>query len=725
MGLRDRVMNTAGVLTNIFRSQRARRAGAVLFFFVVLTFLMSVELFPRSVNLTAGQPSPSTIKAPQTVTFEDTVKTNEARRQAAAEVPRHYDFDPQVVPAVIEDVHVVLDALIDTVSYEEMERAERMQRIRQNVPFTLPNEVVGALADGTRDSLEVVKRDLTTMIERAMQRGEEREHGVTSENLAEVKRQLHEDIRNAGWSNAYEMLARGLVDEYVRPNGFYNAQLTEQLQKAAMDQVAPVQITVKKEEKIIGEGEIVTAEHLAKLQAVGLLQPPLPFKSVIGVALMVLLLCGVVLFYIYRQHREVYRSSFHYLYLIGIIVVTVFLLGKIIVAVQVTQWPEFGDLMGYGVPVAMAGMLIAILIDSRLAVVVVAVMAALLGIMTGNDFRFALVGLIGGVAGVYSVSKLSQRTDLVRAGLFVAAVNIVAILAVGLITNLSLGLLLTSSLVLGTVNGLLSSVLANGALPFLESTFRITSAVKLLELANPSQPLLRQLLLEAPGTYHHSIIVGNLAEAAAEAVNGDAVTVRVGAYYHDIGKVRRPYFFIENQMSGENPHDKISPGLSTLILTSHVKDGVEMAREHKLPAKIIDIIEQHHGTSIINYFYHKALEEDDKDVVKAEDFRYEGPKPQTREAAIVMLADAVEAACRSLSEPTPGKIEGLVRKIVKAKLDDGQLEECDLNFKDLNRISQAFVRVLTGIFHHRIEYPDAKDIERRKARNGRGGKRSR
>lgn len=722
MGLRHRLSNFAGVLTGLFRSQRARRAGAVLFFFVVLTFLMSVEFYPQRVSLSAGQPAPSTIKSPVAVTFEDTVKTNEARRQAAAEVPRYYDFDPQVVPAVAEDVGQVLEELTGIVTAEGTEAAERRQQVRQALPFSLNTETVNTLAAGTRASLDVVKRDLITIIKQGMQRGEGRENGVTSENLDEVKQELYDGIRAAGWSNAYEQLARGLVDEYVRPNAFYNADLTEQLQNAAMDQVVPMQISVKKEEKIIGEGEIVTAEHMAKLEAVGLLQPPLPFKNVFGVSLMVLLLGGMVLFYVYRQHREIYRSSFHYLYLIGIIVVTVLLLGKMIVAVHVTQWPEFGAQMGYAVPVAMAGMLIAILLDSRLAVVVVAAMAAFLGLMTGGNFEFALVGLIGGIAGVYSVSKLSQRTDLVRAGLFVTAANVVAIMAVGLIMNLSPALVLTSSLVLGLVNGLLSSVLANGALPFLESTFRITSTVKLLELANPAQPLLRQLLLEAPGTYHHSIIVGNLAEAGADAVGADAVTVRVGALYHDIGKIRRPYFFIENQLGGENPHDKIAPALSTLILTAHVKDGVELAREHKLPEKIIDIIEQHHGTSLINYFYSRALEEDDKDVVKERDFRYEGPKPQTREAAIVMLADTVEAACRAMTDPTPGRIEGLVRKMVKAKLDDGQLDECDLNFRDLNRMSTAFVRVLTGIFHHRIEYPDAKDIERRKARNVRGRK---
>ncbi|RJX17287.1 MAG: HDIG domain-containing protein [Desulforudis sp.] len=717
MGLRDLIHKSGVGLSTAFRRERVRRAAAVLCFFVFLTFLLSVELFPHNVKLSVGQPSPRTIKAPHTVTFEDKAKTEEARRQEAAKVQRQYDFDPKVTVAVQDDVAEVINTLRAIQADETLERAEKVEQTKQNLPFVLPADVVGSLADGSPANLEILGRELGAMIERIMQR----EGGVKAENLADAKKQLYDDVRDAGFTRPHELLGRGLVNEFLRPNSFYNAILTEQLQRAAMDQVPPVQVTVKKEEKVIGEGEIVTAEHLAKLQALGLLQQPLPFKSVIGVALMILLLLGGILFYIYRQHREIYRN-FNYLYLIGIILITVFLLGKIIIAVNVSQWPEFGTLMGYGVPLAAAGMLMAILIDSRLAIVVMAVMAILLGIMTGNDLRFALVGLVGGIAGVFSVSKLSQRTDLVRAGLFVAVANMVAIFAVGLITNVSWGLLLTSSLVLGVGNGLLSSILANGALPFLESTFRITSTVKLLELSNPSQPLLRQLLLEAPGTYHHSIIVGNLAEAAADAVGGDSVAVRVGAYYHDVGKIRRPYFFIENQMSAENPHDKIAPGLSTLILTSHVKDGVEMAREHKLPGKIVDIIEQHHGTSIINYFYHKALEQDEKNVVKADDFRYEGPKPQTREAAIVMLADAVEAGVRSLSNPTEGKIEGLVRKIVKDKLDDGQLEECDLNFQDLNRISSAFVRILTGIFHRRIEYPDAKDVERRKARNERGSK---
>jgi putative nucleotidyltransferase with HDIG domain len=281
----------------------------------------------------------------------------------------------------------------------------------------------------------------------------------------------------------------------------------------------------------------------------------------------------------------------------------------------------------------------------------------------------------------------------------VAAANAAVILGVGLLTQAPWPLVIISSLGLGAANGLLSSILTNGSLPFLEHAFGINSAVRLLELSNPGHPLLKRLLLEAPGTYHHSLLVANLAEAAAQAVGADALLARVGSYYHDIGKVRRPYFFVENQMGGENPHDKITPALSTLILTSHVKDGVEMAREFKLPEPVVAIIEQHHGTGLITFFYHKALESDAKDTVREEDFRYDGPVPRSREAAIVMLADAVEAAVRALSDPTPGKIEGLVRKLIKDKLSDGQLDESDLNFKDLDRIAGAFVRVLAGIFH--------------------------
>ena len=267
--------------------------------------------------------------------------------------------------------------------------------------------------------------------------------------------------------------------------------------------------------------------------------------------------------------------------------------------------------------------------------------------------------------------------------------------------------LLTDSLA-GIINGFLGVILAIGLLPFIESAFGITTPIRLLELANPNHPLLKRLLLEAPGTYHHSILVGNLAETAADAVGADALLSRVASYYHDVGKIKRPEFFIENQLLISNPHDKMSPNLSALVITSHIKEGLELARQFKLPPAIRDIIEQHHGTTLVSYFYNQAVAEAE-DAVSEDNFRYEGPLPQTKEAALVMLADVVEAAVRSVADPTPGKIGGLIRKVIKERLDEGQLDQSDLTLKDLDQTAAVFAKVLTGVYHQRVPYPD-KDI---------------
>jgi putative nucleotidyltransferase with HDIG domain len=301
---------------------------------------------------------------------------------------------------------------------------------------------------------------------------------------------------------------------------------------------------------------------------------------------------------------------------------------------------------------------------------------------------------------------MHQRNDLLTAGLLVSLINALTLLGIGLMNSTDIILVLKLSL-LGILNGALSSVLSIGILPFCEAIFGIVTSIKLLELSNPNQPVLKRLLYEAPGTYHHSIIVGNLAEAAVDVIDGNSLLARVGSYYHDIGKLKRPYFFKENQLTSDNPHDKIAPSLSTLIITNHIKDGVEIAKKYKLPGIIKDMIEQHHGTTLVKYFYYKAVNGNDThDEVTETQFRYEGPKPNTREAAIVMLADSIEAAVRSIPSPTKPKIEDMVNKVIREKIADGQLDDSALTLRDINRITSAFLNVLTGIYHDRIEYPD-------------------
>ena len=702
----------AGWASFIMKQRKIRRGIAAILFFVTVTFIISVDVFPHRLNMQVGQVSPVTIKAPRSITFEDRLKTDEARQRVVDLVPKQYVRDPQVSMSVQKDITNIFSVLKDVLDNNSLREEEKIAQIKSTLPFVLSEENLNALAFSDPEVLTKLEGDINSLVGSAMEEPER----LTQENIETVKTRLFTEVDNLKVAKHYKVLARETIAHFLRPNAFLNTEETERLKKVAAEEVPPIIVGVKEGEKIIGEGEIVTDQHTSKLEALGFSPQSAPFTVLLGTALLVTLMVTVVLFYLYQQNREIYKNAGH-LYLIGIIVVVVLAVSKGIISINVIQWPEFGALFGYLVPLAAAGMLIAILLDSRLAVLIVAVMSLFLAIMTGGQLRFGLVGMLGGMTGVYSVSKLSQRGDLVRAGLYTSLANIVAIFTVGLMSETSFGLVITSSLILGLTNGILSSVLTNGALPYLESTFGITSAVRLLELSNPNNALLKKLLTDAPGTYHHSILVGNLAESAADAVGGDSLMVRIGAYYHDIGKIKRPCFFIENQMGGENPHDKIAPSLSTLILTSHVKDGVEMARESKLPKGIVDIIEQHHGTTLISYFYNRALENDKTESVNEEDYRYESRKPQTKEAAIVMLSDSVEAAVRSLQNRTPGKIEGLVRKIIKDKLMDGQLDECDLTLKDLDIIANAFSRVLSGIFHTRIEYPDmSKEMERRKAK---------
>lgn len=689
------------------KHRQVRRGSAIIFFLAIFTLLLSLDFFYGKVSLEVGDVAPHDIRAPHSVEFIDPVKTDELRQQAAQGVDKVYTTDPQITLAVENNI-INLTADIAAIQLaenldidENLLIKEKAEKLRVRIPFTLSEEALLSLASGVLEDLYLVQDKVINIVNQKMKTG------ITEEQLEGVRGELIASINEFNLNQGYYQYAVGLVHIFLQPNRFYNPEQTDAVRQKAMAAVEPVKIKIKSQQRITSAGEIVTRQHIQALHALNILHPRQPWVTLLGTIFLVAAFMAVVLFYLRRQNRKIYQNTGQ-LYLIGIVIVIVLAVSKSILAIDIFHWPELEELLGYTAPVAAAGMLIAILLKTRLAVLVVTVISLFLGLMIGNQINFSIVGFLGGIAGVYSVSRLSQRGDLVRAGLYTGITVMLAIFVIGMIEETPWQLLLLSGLMLGLLNGLLSSVLTNGALPYLESSFGITSPVKLLELSNPSNPLLRKLLTEVPGTYHHSIMVGNLAEAATEAVGGDHLLVRVGALYHDIGKIKRPYFFIENQMGADNPHDKIAPSLSTLIVTSHVKDGVDLAKEHKLPQCIIDFIEQHHGTGLIKFFYHKALKGEKPELITEKEFSYTGPKPQTKETAIVMLADTVEAAVRSLKTPTPGQVEGLVRKIIKEKLMEGQLDQCDLTLKDLDTTAKAFLRVLSGVYHSRIEYPEIK-----------------
>lgn len=521
---------------------------------------------------------------------------------------------------------------------------------------------------------------------------------IGDDDLSRERRAVGDALADSGVEPEYMDVLAEVTGAALVPNLILSADKVEKARQEAMRSVQDV--IVREGQIIVRRGDPVEREHILLLNDLGMLDGGGQYGEWLGTALLLVALFAFVGAYA-RQFYPPLVQDPRLLLLFGLTVLLVTGLARVAALV-----PWDGAL--YLVPVALASMLVALLLDSRLALIASIVLAVVVVQVSRGEAGPTVIALAGGFAGVLSVSKVSQRSDLTRAGFIIGGASTFVMFALALTRFIPLQ---WDYAFLGIVNGLMAAVGTIGLLPYLEDLFGITSTIRLLELSNPNQPLLRKLLMEAPGTYHHSMIVGNLSEAAADAIGADSLLVRVGALYHDIGKTKRPYFFAENQFGADNPHDKISPSLSTLIIVSHVKDGVEMAREHRLPEVLISFIREHHGTALVRYFYQKAVEQGKGEPVDPKDFSYPGPKPQSRETAIVMLADAVEAAVRAMPRPSPGRIEGLVRKIVKERLAEGELDESDLTLKDLERISDAFVRVLTGIYHKRVEYPELTGAE--------------
>ena len=690
-------------------------------FFLAAALVVGSSFLSGGYSFKEGQVCPTNIYASRTIVYVDEEETERLRNEAANRVEKSYQEDADA----LQRQHGLVNKAFDKIREfrdTELSPEEKKEQLRSFLAQEIgishsylddisDNALTAILAasDQELDNAQSISRNLIQ---------EELRYGLKAEGLNTARDNIAYKVSISDIPDQWEPVVSAVLVHILEPNLIFDNETYERRVQQARAEVPEVVRTYQAGQVIVREGDIITKEDLAVLRQLGLMQGRALWPRLIGVLLFVLVLGGLILFYFARFRSDILKSDQHWK-LYGLVFTLTILVAKAVSIINISTNAEIQSLVGYLLPVAGGAVLITVLFDRGLAVFTSFLFSMIVGMITDGQFPFALVAFAGCMAGIFGIGTFATRSDLLRGGLFyISLANIGMILILGLLNETAPGLVL-AGMGMGLLNGITSSILALGSLPYLESAFGITSTVRLLELSNPSQPLLKRLLLEAPGTYHHSILVGNLAEAAAEAVNADPLLVRVGSYYHDIGKLKRPYFFIENQISRENPHDKIAPSLSTLIITSHVKDGLELAREHKLPPDIQGIIEQHHGTSLVAYFYQKALESDRPELVTEEEFRYDSVKPQSREAALVMLADSVEAAIRSLQKPTPGRLEGLTRKIIKEKLDDGQLEECDLTFKDLNKIASAFVRVLGGIFHSRIEYPEAAlitELERRKSR---------
>jgi len=518
---------------------------------------------------------------------------------------------------------------------------------------------------------------------------------------------LYRDDFKPGQIKAMVALARSILQPNMRPNQAETAKRRLE----AVREAAPVFFQVKRGEMIIREGERVDLLARQKLKALSRASAEFDgFFRLGGVFLLALIFLAVIYTASFKSFTGTRLKDKDLIFLTFLLAVSLVLAeaASMVGTALVRGGVGLGEnTLLYLMPLAAGGMVAAIFLRPFLAVLYAIAISTLTGLLSGS-FVLSFYYLVGAIVGLASVGRVHERGAIVQSGILVGLVNAGILLGLSLYNETSLSSQMLIDMGAGLLNGLLAGIIVTGLTPLIEMIFRYTTDIKLMELANLDRPILRDLMVQAPGTYHHSIIVGVMVEAAAETIGANPLLAKASAHYHDIGKLKKPLYFVENQVSGHNKHEKLAPSMSSLILISHIKDGVELARRNRLGQDIIDIIQQHHGTSLITYFYQKARDGQSEahPQIEVEDYRYPGPKPQTKEAGLVLLADNVEAACRTLVEPAPARIQGMVQKIINNVFSDGQLDECELTLKDLHLIANIFNKILTGIFHRRIEYPE-------------------
>lgn len=660
--------------------------------FIVLYCTLMTGIITRKYDLKVGDIPKSDIKAHREIIDES---ATEARKKEAEEkVDKQYSLRTDVQKQSEEKIKGFFSSVEKVLAQDKPE--EEKAKLIPRAPFKITDAQANKFASMNEQStkkLESVCIDgLNKAYEAPIEDGNE-------QDLKEAKKEYTDFISSSDLSDSEKDIALNFVN-VVEPNFFYDKEKTDELIKETLKQVPPVMI--KKNQIVVSEGEPVTAHQLELLGTLGLLSDSASALYIyIALGVLVIIVMYLQYGYIHKYYPAI-NKEFSKIVMISILNVFPVILARL-----------FGMMSNYIIPLACMPMLITLLLNYKISLVFSMLNVILIGGAVGFNPNIIILAILNVVLGGTLLRKMQQRNDILYSSITVAVLSSILTFSVGTLTTNNFMEILADS-TFAAAGAILSGILTIGVLPFFESTFDIVTNAKLLELSNPNNPLLKKLLMEAPGTYHHSILVANLAELAAEQVGGNPLLARIGAYYHDVGKTKRPYFFRENQFGKKNPHDRLKPEVSSKIIISHVKDGSELAKEYNLPKTIHDFIVTHHGETLVKYFYLTVKNNSENPgEVKEEDFKYPGPKPMSKEQGIVMLADSTEAAVRSINEPTEEKIEKMVNNIIDDKLASGQLDNCDLTLRDISKIKKCFLKALNGIHHERIEYPDDNKKEKK------------
>ena len=671
-----------------------KRIVVFIITFMIIFTTLATSVVTKKYDLRVGEIATTDIKASREVV--NTVETEAKKIEAIEKVGKQYSLQTDIQKnsqITLEEFFLNLKEAITTKDTESSNGNTtsklQLEILNEDNPFDLTtseemylltlneeqiNKMYDVLLNAINDAYNIsINEDSTETLNKAIQ--------------------IAQDVVYNNYNDEHIIsISDKIINVLVKPNLFYDNEKTEEAQQEAAKNVTPV--VYKKNQTIVEEGKPITEAQIQALDELGLLNnSKFNISLYLALAIMVIIVMYIQNRYLKKYYKDIYNNSSK-LIMINIITIMTIVFARV-----------FSIASPYLIPLACTPILLTLLLNYRISLVVSITNIILMAVAVSFNIEIIILAIVSVIVGATFLKKMQQRNDIVYSCIYIAILNGVMTLSISaLVTSNLKEILLDTAFIL--VGSLLSGILSTGLLPFFESMFDIVTNVKLLELSNPNNPLLKKLLMEAPGTYHHSVIVANLAEVATEAVGGNALLARIGAYYHDIGKTKKPYFFKENQLGKENPHDDITPELSKLLIISHVKDGLELAREYKLPKVIQDFIPTHHGKTLVKYFYLTAKNNaENPDDIKEEDYMYPGPKPKTKEQCILMLADSVEAAVRSISNPTKEKIENMVDNIVKDKLSSGQLDDSQLTISDVKKIKKCFLKTLNGIYHERIEYP--------------------
>ncbi|MFO7666340.1 MAG: HDIG domain-containing protein [Desulfobacterales bacterium] len=748
------IKKTNESVTNFLNSNINLRWWILSVIIVVFILILYSNLAPVNHNYNPGDIADKDIKAPEDFFVEDEDATEMNRKVASSKVQTVYDYDSTLssklsvrirtafresrdifeteggallspeskikAPAVDDrsaklksEFENIIGFQITSNMYELLEK----YRFSEDIPNAIISILSKILGNGVVDNKSflinemekgIIIRDVETKNESISYELNSFYSLEEASNIVNATGQTFLKDQDLNKKN----LVIYFVKQLIQPNITLNRNETEERIKNAVAEINPVLYKIKAGEMLLREGEKVSEIQFAKLKALrGKVRYEQISATIVGATMIMLfLLITIYVVHIKKENEKIGDHNRKLLFLACIVLMFfIFAVISLSLSQSLTQNEPLSitaTSIQLGIPMASGAMLVCLFIGFGTAIPLAVVIAICTAVVFQNSFELLIFFLLSGMMGAYWMQNCRERKVFIKAGVKLGAFNLVLAIAMNIyLADLSWTKLLWD-LVFAFLGGVGAGIITSGLAPLLEVAFNFTTDIKLLELSSLDQPVLRRLMIEAPGTYHHSVVIGSMVEAAAAEIGANPLLAKACGYYHDIGKLSKPQYFIENQSDGVNKHDKLAPSMSSLILVAHVKDGVELAKKYNLGREITDAIRQHHGTSIIRYFYDRSKQLKGEDKVNIDDFRYPGPKPQTREAGLVMLADVVESASRTLEIPTPARVKGLVQNLMNNIFSDGQLDNCELTLKDLNNIAKSFNTILNGIYHHRIEYSD-------------------